>query len=112
MYKHLRLNGNVLQNIIALQGVQNKLDIILMRKYLIAIAGVALLPLFGYLISKSKPRDKKGPKKYYVGIELGGTNYNVAISQPVLSQTGEVIDFKIVRRKNGQTFHGPEQALT
>jgi hypothetical protein len=95
-----------------LQGVHNKLDIILMRKYIIALAGVALLPLFGYLISKSKPRDKKGSKKYYVGIELGGTNYNVAISQPVLSQTGEVIDFKIVRRKNGQTFHGPEQALT
>ena len=30
-----------------------------MRKYILALAGVALLPLFGYLISKSKPRERK-----------------------------------------------------
>jgi len=42
-----------------------------------------------------------------VGVELGGTNFNVAIAQPIFSQAGEVIDFKIVRRKNGHTYHGP-----
>ena len=83
------------------------LSLLFMRKYILALAGVALLPFFGYLISKSKPRDKKGSPKLHVGVELGGTNYNVAIAQPVLSQTGDIIDYKIIRRKNGHTYHGP-----
>jgi len=46
-----------------------------------------------------------------VGIELGGTNYNVAIAEPILNNKGEIIDFKIIKRKNGVTYNDPEESL-
>jgi hypothetical protein len=36
---------------------------------------------------------QKQKKAIYVGIELGGTNYNVAIGRPIISSQGKIIEF-------------------
>ena len=36
---------------------------------------------------------QKQKKAIYVGIELGGTNYNVAIAKPIISSKGKIIEF-------------------
>jgi hypothetical protein len=46
-----------------------------------------------------------------VGIELGGTNYNVAIAEPILNNNGEILDFRITKRKNGITYTNPEESI-
>jgi hypothetical protein len=47
----------------------------------------------------------------FVGIELGGTNYNVAIGSPVVNNRGDIIDFNIHKRSSGITYTDPSQAL-
>lgn len=83
-----------------------------MKKILIAL-GVACVPLAGYLYQQlkenSSPKDKRNRR--YVGIELGGTNYNVALAEPVFNNKGEIVDFNIIKRRNGNTFTDPTQTL-
>ena len=80
-----------------------------MKKALAAI-GILILPLAGYLYQKARNanRDKK---QLYVGVELGGTNYKVAIGQSVTNNKGQVIDFKIIKRKEGVTYNDPKECL-
>ena len=51
-----------------------------MKKILYTALGLTIVPLIGYILSKSHRKKKKEQSKLYVGIELGGTNYNVAIA--------------------------------
>ena len=85
----------------------------LTRKHIIAAIGLALVPIIGYFIAKTKNRNKNKQlqDKLFIGIELGGTNYNVAIAQPVTNQQGNIIDFKILKRKNGNTYLDPTKSL-
>jgi hypothetical protein len=46
-----------------------------------------------------------------VGIELGGTNYNVAIARPVLGHSADILDFDIITQKAGITYENPVQSL-
>ena len=83
-----------------------------MKKAILVALGVTLVPLIGYLISKSSRREKRYSTQLYVGIELGGTNYNVAIAESVLNNQGQILDFNIIKRKNGTTYQDPQKALT
>ncbi len=47
----------------------------------------------------------------HVGIELGGTNYNVAIARPLRDNHHRIIDFHIIARKAGITYENPTQTL-
>lgn len=51
-----------------------------MKKIILSAIGLTIIPLIGYFISKSQRKVKKNQSKLYAGIELGGTNYNVAIA--------------------------------
>lgn len=77
-----------------------------MKKEIVAAVGIITLPLLGYLVQKFKnnPQQKNKQNQLYVGVELGGTNYNVAVAEPVVSNQGDIIDFKIIKRKNGKTY--------
>lgn len=59
-----------------------------MKKSVLAALGITLVPLIGYIISKTGRQSKKHSPQLYVGIELGGTNYNVAIAESVLNNQG------------------------
>lgn len=73
---------------------------------------LAVLPLLGYLVQRARNSKAKGSHhQLYIGIELGGTNFNVAVAEPVLSNQGEVIDFRIIKKKNGTTYHDPSQSI-
>lgn len=54
---------------------------------------------------------KQSHNRRYVGIELGGTSYNVAIARPVLSPSNNILDFDIIARKSGITYENPAQSL-
>lgn len=43
-----------------------------------------------------------------MGIELGGTNYNVAIGKPEFDKKGNLIDFKLIRQANGRVSNKPD----
>lgn len=79
-----------------------------MNKKLIALP-LGMLPLLGYVWHRYKGSASKQKKSngLYVGIELGGTNYSVAIAEPVINNQGEIIDFRILKRKNGNTYFDP-----
>lgn len=74
----------------------------------------ALIPLLASYWSNRKRVESEAEKwaGRVVGIELGGTNYNVAIAEPILNNKAELIDFKIVKRKAGITYADPEQSLS
>jgi len=48
---------------------------------------------FGLNLLMSSFQKQKQKKAIYVGIELGGTNYNVAIGRPIISSQGKIIEF-------------------
>jgi len=80
------------------------------KNYAVAVSvGVAIPVVINYIINsfKGKKRIQKLKDKRFVGIELGGTNYNVAIAEPILNNRGEIIDFNIVKRKSGVTYNDP-----
>jgi hypothetical protein len=63
------------------------------KNQLIAITCVATLVApyvlkFGSNLLMASFRKQKQKKAIYVGIELGGTNYNVAIGRPIISSKG------------------------
>lgn len=49
-----------------------------MKQAVVAL-GILALPLAGYLWQRARSLRMKNKKELYVGIELGGTNYKVAI---------------------------------
>lgn len=83
-----------------------------MNKVILAL-GVTVIPLSGVLIQRwiGKGGEKEVQKRRYVGIELGGTNYNVAVGEPIVNNKGEIVDFKIIKRRNGNTYQDPTQTL-
>ena len=84
-----------------------------MKRHIMPAIGLTLVPLIGYMLTKCKPKaNHKLKNQLYVGVELGGTNFNVAIAEAVLSSQGEIIDFRIIMRKNGTTYQDPQQSLT
>jgi len=52
--------------------------------------GVIIPPLVNFISALKKNNDNKLKLagKRFVGIELGGTNYNVAIAEPILNNKG------------------------
>jgi len=62
-------------------------------------------------IWNSLKSNKKEPTGLYVGIELGGTNYNVAIGEAVRNREGKITNFNIVKRKSGITYEDPNKSI-
>lgn len=46
-----------------------------------------------------------------MGIELGGTNYTVAIARPLSNNNIHIADFAVIARKSGITYESPTQSL-
>jgi fructokinase len=79
-----------------------------------AVVGASVPLLFSLIkaLTSGEKGCKQLEKKRFVGIELGGTNYNVAIGEPLLNNKGQITDFVIVKRKNGITYADPQEALS
>lgn len=78
-----------------------------MKKLIFSAVGLTLVPIIGFLISKARSKQSKPKPRLYVGIELGGTNYNVAIAESVHNNNGDILDFRVLKRKNGNTYQNP-----
>lgn len=74
-------------------------------------AGFTAGALVTYLATLSRRSRPRRQKKLYVGVELGGTNYCVAIAEADTNRNNDITDFRIVKRKTGHTFASPEDAL-
>lgn len=74
-------------------------------------AAVPLLYSLIKTLTTSAQENRQLDKKRFVGIELGGTNFNVAIGEPILNNKGQITDFFIVKRKNGITYAEPQDSL-
>jgi predicted NBD/HSP70 family sugar kinase len=81
------------------------------QKQILVGAGIVLVPTIGWLLAKKDSKKDRNKNTLVVGIELGGTNYTVAIAEPVFNHQGEVLDFRIVKKKNGTTYQDPVQSL-
>lgn len=53
---------------------------------------------------------KKEESNIYVGIELGGTNYNISFGKPEFDNNGTIIDFKLFKQTSGRVTQ-PEETL-
>ena len=53
-------------------------------------------------------RAKKQHSHIYVGIELGGTNYNIAFGKPEFDKSGNLIDFKLFKQASGRVSDKPQ----
>lgn len=62
------------------------------------------------LIKKVKTEREK--HALHVGIELGGTNYNVAIGRPIFNSKDELMDFQIIAAKDGITYEDPDKVIS
>ena len=73
------------------------------------LVGAAGTLLLSYLWGTGAEQGARKPweKKKFVGIELGGTNFNVAIGEPILNNKGQITDFILIKRKNGITYADP-----
>ena len=80
-----------------------------MRKEWFYALGLAVIPLVGFIVKriKSSNTNKSRKSQLFIGIELGGTNFNVAVAEPVISNNGQIIDFDILKRKSGTTYQNP-----
>lgn len=48
----------------------------------------------------------------YVGIELGGTNYNIAFGKPQFDKNYNLIQFKLIKQVSGRVLVGkPEDTM-
>jgi hypothetical protein len=70
------------------------------------------IPLLYALIARGQPSNPNNPaQRLYVGVEIGVSNYNVAIGEPIFNNKGGVVDFNILKRKSGVTDEDPEKTL-
>lgn len=69
------------------------------------VAGIVVPKIARFLYSSAHQLlyRHKVTKSIYVGIELGGTNYNIAVGVPTLDKTGKIIDFHLTKRDSGRT---------
>lgn len=47
-----------------------------------------------------------------MGIELGGTNYNIALGHPQYDRNGKLINFVLTKQMDGRTSSDCEATLT
>jgi hypothetical protein len=73
--------------------------------------GIPVLYNFIRSFASEEKGARKLDKKRFVGIELGMSNYNVAIGEAITNNRGEIADFNIIKRKNGITSEVPEKTL-
>ena len=80
---------------------------------LAALAGFLLPKLASYTLSQLNHLPIQQPQpQNFIGLELGGTNYNVAFGQPEFDNKAKVIGFKIVKQKSGRTSESAEETLS
>ena len=77
------------------------------------IAGYLLPKVAGYVgqmiwQSLEKRHAEKGT---YVGIELGGTNYNIGFGHPEFNREGKIVSFSLRKQTSGRTTENAEQTL-
>lgn len=66
---------------------------------------------FAYAKLSKMIKAKKQHSHLYVGIELGGTNYNIAFGKPESDKNGNLIEFKLVKQTSGRVSDQPENTL-
>lgn len=76
------------------------------------VLGIGALPFFKLirqLLTKKKKKTKEN--RVYVGIELGGTNFSVAIGVPHYDEFGRITSFAIRNQMTGRTDPNPETTV-
>ena len=94
--------------------MQKIISIIKDPKVQIAVITGYIAPKILTLIGSKAYRlfsQKREQSRVFVGILLGGTNYNICIGTPVFNRAHKIIDFRLIKQDSGRTADNPQRTM-